>query len=85
MQVNAAQALNHVLVAGALLIAVRLGAVGNIGAVHVDVNVLKEIVIHEVVVALVIILVSPLYSSRFTLFTPEKSKSPLLYHSISCL
>ena len=55
LQVNAAQALNHVLVAGALLIAVRLGAVGNIGAVHVDVNVLKEIVIHEVVVALVII------------------------------
>ena len=38
LQVNAAQALNHVLVAGALLfIAVRLGAVGNIGAVHVDV------------------------------------------------
>ena len=55
LQVNTAQALNHVLIAGAFLIAVRLGAVGNIGTIHVDVNVLEKIVIHEVVVALVII------------------------------
>ena len=55
LDIHAAHALNHRLVAGALLIAVRLGAVRDIGVVQVDVDILEQVVVHKVIVALVVI------------------------------
>ena len=55
LDIHAAHALNHRLVAGALFLAVRLGAVRDIGVVQIDVDILKQVVVHKIVVALVVI------------------------------
>ena len=55
LKVNAAVSFNHFLIPGALFIAVRLCSVRDIGILHVNINVLEKVVIHEIVVTLVII------------------------------
>ena len=56
IKVNAAVSFNYILIPGALFFAVRFCSVRNIGILHVNINVFEKVIIHEIVVALVIIL-----------------------------
>ena len=56
LKVNAALSFNYILIPGALFFAVRFCSVRNIGILHVNINVFEKVIIHEIVVALVVIL-----------------------------
>ena len=56
LDVHAAHGIHHGVIPGALFRSVRLGAVGDVGVGGIDIDVLEEVLPHEVSVALVVIL-----------------------------
>ena len=55
LKIHAAALFDNVVVAGTFFVTVRLGSIRNVGAGQVDIYMLEQIVVHEIVVALVII------------------------------
>ncbi len=64
-------------------IAVCDRSVRHIGVLHGNIDAAEKMLIHEIAVALVVGSVEALYSSRFTVVTREKSRSPLSYMETS--
>ena len=59
LQVNAAETVDHVVIAGALRLGVHIDAARDMGIVPVDVDVIEEVVAHEIDVALGAVDVQP--------------------------
>ena len=55
LKIYAADLFDDLIVASALFIAVRFGSIRNIGAGQVDIYMLEQIIVHEIVVALIIV------------------------------
>ena len=55
LKIYAADLFDDLIVAGTFFVTVRLGSIRNVGAGQIDIYMLEQIVVHEIVVALVII------------------------------
>ena len=83
LQVDTAQIRNQTVVPAALRIRIRSHAIGNMDMVGSNIDVVEEVLMHEVVIALRIVADSPRYSSRFTEVASAKSRSPFSYQRIN--